>query len=199
MLSVLSWIVVAALFARVPAGLDDIGFRAQRTGAAKALAPDWYDRVLRSSSEIFPGSPRSQAASVLPVVVRYAKRFGVDPLTVLAVIQVESQFDPKAVSSAGAMGLMQLQPGTARTLADELGLEWTGDDLLFDPDVNVLLGTCYLRHLLDRFGDADAALAAYCSGPTFVEARRDAAEAIPLRYSDRVWDVLKALQTKTAL
>ena len=61
-----------------------------------------------------------------------------------------------------------------------------------------MLGCAYLRRLLDRFGDQDAALAAYCSGPTFVEARRDANDRIPLAYSDRVWDVLTALQGKVA-
>ena len=97
-------------------------------------------------------------------------------------------------SAQGAIGLMQLQGLTARGLAMDLGLEWTGDDLLFDPDVNVLLGCAYLRRLMDRFGDQDAALAAYCSGPTFVEVRRDANGRIPLAYSDRVWDVLTALK-----
>jgi hypothetical protein len=51
---------------------------------------------------------------------------------------------------------------------------------------------------MDRFGDQDAALAAYCSGPTFVEARRDVNGRIPLGYSDRVWDVLTALQVRMA-
>jgi hypothetical protein len=72
----------------------------------------------------------------LPIVERDARRFGLDPLMVLAVIQVESRFDPTAVSSQRAMGLMQLQPETARTRLN-LGLAWTGDELLFDPDVNV--------------------------------------------------------------
>jgi hypothetical protein len=65
--------------------------------------------------------------------------------------------------------------------------------------VNVLLGCAYLRQLMDRFGDQDAALAAYCSGPTFVEARRDVNGRIPLGYNDRVWDVLTALQVKMAV
>ena len=153
---------------------------------------------MASSRELFPGAGPAQAASVIPIVERYSRRFQVDPLMVLAVIQVESRFDPKAVSSQGAMGLMQLQGATARGLAMELGLQWTGDELLFDPDVNVLLGCAYLRQLMDRFGDQDAALAAYCSGPTFVEARRDVDGRIPLGYSDRVWDVLTALKAKMA-
>jgi soluble lytic murein transglycosylase len=117
---------------------------------------------------------------------------------VLAVIQVESRFDPSAVSSQGAMGLMQLQSETARELASDLGLQWTGDELLFDSDVNVLLGCAYLSRLLERFGDLDAALAAYCSGPSLVEARRDANGRIPLAYTDRVWDVLTTLHAKAS-
>jgi soluble lytic murein transglycosylase len=93
---------------------------------------------------------------------------------------------------------MQLQAVTARGLALELGLPWSGDELLFDPDMNVMLGCAYLRRLMDRFGDQDSALAAYSSGPTFVEARRDATGRIPLAYSDRVWDVLTALQGKVS-
>jgi soluble lytic murein transglycosylase len=135
---------------------------------------------------------------VLPIVERNARRFGLDPLVVLAVIQVESRFDPTAVSSQRAMGLMQLQPETAKELASNLGMPWTGDELLFDPDVNVLLGCAYLSRLSERFGDLDAALAAYSSGPGVVEARLDANGRLPLAYTDRVWDVLMSLRSKAA-
>jgi soluble lytic murein transglycosylase len=133
---------------------------------------------------------------VVPIVERQARRFHIDPLMVLAVIQVESRFDPGAVSDQGAIGLMQLQSATARDLAMDLGVEWTGDELLYDPELNVELGCAYLRRLIDRFGDQDAALAAYCSGPTLVEARLDANGRIPLAYSDRVWEMLTALRGK---
>ena len=198
-LTVVSWILVAGLFARVPVTHDTAAPSPARFVPGRELPAGWSARILESARDVFPGSPRAEAESVLPLVERYAKRFGVDPLTVLAVIQVESQFDPNATSSAGAVGLMQLQPETARELAAEIGLQWTGDDLLVDPDVNVMLGTYYLRQLLDRFGDQDAALAAYCSGPSLVESRRDTLASLPLRYSDRVWDVLTALQAKAAI
>lgn len=198
-LSVVSWIVVAGLFAR-PAARSESPVLPLRGAVvtAKSLPFDWSRRVLDGSPDVFPGACREQASSVVPIVERYARRFHLDPLMVLAVIQVESRFEPAAVSSQGAIGLMQLQGPTARDLAADLGLEWTGDDLLFDPDLNVLLGCAYLRRLIDRFGDQDAALAAYCSGPTLVEARRDANGRIPLAYSDRVWDVLTALQGKVS-
>lgn len=195
-----SWIVIAGLLARPVATSSDARLPLAREAAAagKPLPSDWSRRVLAGSKEFFPGVASDQAASVLTIVERHARRFRVDPLMVLAVIHVESRFDPNAVSSQGAMGLMQLESATARGLAMDLGLQWTGDELLFDPDVNVLLGCAYLRQLMDRFGDQDAALAAYCSGPTLVEARRDANGRIPLGYSDRVWDVLTALQGRMA-
>ncbi len=198
--SVVSWIVVASLLARPVVSSADkqvVPFR-ETLVTAKSLPFDWSRRVLANCGGLFPGARRDQVEAVVPIVERYARRFRVDPLTVLAVIQVESRFDPTAASTQGAVGLMQLQPPTARGLANDLGLEWTGDDLLLDPDINVMLGCAYLRHLMDRFGDQDAALAAYCSGPTLVEARRDANSRIPLAYSDRVWDVLTALHGRVA-
>ncbi len=199
-LSVVSWMVVVGLFARPGAALSDM--RGPTTlaraegGTTAELPADWRRRVLAVSRDVFPGVDREKAEVVLPIVERQARRFRVDPLMVLAVIQVESRFDPAAVSDQGAVGLMQLQADTARELASDLGVAWMGDDQLFDPNVNVLLGCAYLRRLIDRFGDQGAALAAYCSGPTFVEARRDVNARIPLRYSDRVWDVWTALQSR---
>jgi soluble lytic murein transglycosylase-like protein len=199
-LSVMSFLVVAGILARpvVSSVIAPSQARGGRTAAGQALPIDWSRRVLDAQQDLFPGAEPKAPAGVLPIVERYSRRFHVDPLMVLAVIQVESRFDPNAVSAQGAVGLMQLQGVTARGLASDLGLEWTGDDLLYDPDVNVMLGCAYLRQLLDRFDDQDAALAAYCSGPTYVEARRDANARIPLAYSDRVWDVLTALHGKLA-
>ena len=197
--TVLSWIVVAELFARPGASLGDVGAAARAPRrVASQVAPDWSTRLVRDAKELFPGADPAMIREAARLADRYSKRFGVDPLTVMAVVHVESRFDPRAVSPKGAIGLMQLQSETARSLAEDLGLQWTGDDLLYDPDINVLLGTFYLRRLIDRFGDVDAALAAYCSGPTLVEALRDADGKIPLRYSDRVWDVLTALRARTS-
>jgi soluble lytic murein transglycosylase-like protein len=201
-LTVLSWIVIAALFAR-PVASSAEPFQssrpAHRASVPSLPAADWSVRVLASSEDIFPGASPASVRQVAALADRYARRFGVDPLTVMAVVHVESRFDPNAVSPKGAVGLMQLQSETARSLAADLGLQWTGDELLYDPDVNVLLGTFYLRRLIDRFGDVDSALAAYCSGPTLVEALRDGDGRIPLRYSDRVWDVLNELHARTAV
>ncbi|MDW8151858.1 MAG: transglycosylase SLT domain-containing protein [Candidatus Bipolaricaulota bacterium] len=99
-------------------------------------------------------------------VRRWSKEYGVDPFLVWAVMREESGFLPTAVSSAGARGLMQLLPSTARWIAEEkLGLPYR-EELLFDPDYNIRLGTWYLRHLLDQFaGNVAWAVAAYHGGP----------------------------------
>ena len=198
-LTVLSWIVMMELFARPGSRVVD-GLPVARTPrqAASAVPADWSARLVRDADELFPGADPARIREAARLAERYSKRFGVDPLTVMAVVHVESRFDPRAVSPKGAIGLMQLQAETARSLAEDLGLQWTGEELLYDPDINMLLGTFYLRRLIDRFGDVDAALAAYCSGPTLVESLRDADGKIPLRYSDRVWDVLTTLQARTS-
>ena len=89
--------------------------------------------------------------------------FGVDPLLLLALAREESRFDPRAVSGAGAVGLMQKMPATAAMLAAELKLE---NYDLRDPGDSLLLGAAYLSKMLDRFhGNLALALAGYNAGP----------------------------------
>jgi soluble lytic murein transglycosylase-like protein len=96
-----------------------------------------------------------------PLVHQYAARTGIRPDLVRAVIQVESGFNPRATSSKGAMGLMQLMPATAR----ELGVVNA-----YNPEDNIRGGTSYLRQLLDRYeGNEELALAAYNAGFTSVD------------------------------
>jgi soluble lytic murein transglycosylase-like protein len=96
-----------------------------------------------------------------PVIRRHSSRQQLHPALIRAVIKAESNFDPRAVSRAGAIGLMQLMPQTAARM-----------DVrdMYDPDDNVGGGTKYLRQLLDRFhGNLPLALAAYNAGENLVE------------------------------
>ncbi len=99
-------------------------------------------------------------------------RNGVDapePALVLAIIRQESGFDSGATSSAGARGMMQLLPSTARHVARTTGVAYSRARLLEDPDYNIGLGQIYLAGLLERFeGSYPLALAAYNAGPNRV-------------------------------
>lgn len=105
-------------------------------------------------------TPPGDRGTLEALVARSATQQGLDPALVRAVVQAESGFNPRAVSPAGAKGLMQLMDGTARAL---------GVRDSFDPAENVAGGTRYLRQLLTQFGDERLALAAYNAGPGAVQ------------------------------
>jgi soluble lytic murein transglycosylase-like protein len=109
-------------------------------------------------------APSADGGDLRALAVAAAQRHGLDPALVLAVVSVESAFQPDAVSHKGAQGLMQLMPGTAR----ELGVA----DAM-DPAQNLDGGTRYLRMLVARYGgDLGKALAAYNAGPGAVKRHR---------------------------
>lgn len=107
-----------------------------------------------------PSIDRKRPSDYDPVIQRTARMHGLPPALVKAVIRAESNFDPAARSHKGAIGLMQLMPGTAR----EMGVEdpWEAEE-------NVRGGTRYLRTMVNRYGDVKLALAAYNAGPDAVD------------------------------
>ena len=102
------------------------------------------------------------------LVERYSDIYQVSPAIVYAVIKTESSFHPQAISSAGAMGLMQIMPTTFLWLAELMGESHTVESL-YDPEINIRYGIFYLKYLLDRYQDYRLALAAYNAGPGNVE------------------------------
>ena len=100
-------------------------------------------------------------------IEEYGEKYLIDPLFIAAVIQTESSFDPRAISSKGARGLMQLMPATAEWVADMIGVSLFEQDDLFDPRLNIEFGTWYLSNLQQQFGSNKAViLAAYNGGRT---------------------------------
>lgn len=94
-------------------------------------------------------------------ITEASQRFGIPTTWIMAVMRTESAGDLRAVSSAGAMGLMQIMPDTWAGLRIRHGL---GEDP-FEPHDNILAGTAYLREMWDRYGNVAAMLAAYNAGP----------------------------------
>ncbi|HSO42255.1 MAG TPA: lytic transglycosylase domain-containing protein, partial [Rhodospirillales bacterium] len=122
----------------------------------------------RAMREGFPLFEQAYPLMALPVVAERLPH-PVEPALVLAMIRQESEFDRGAVSSAGARGLMQLMPGTAKQVAASLDLPYSPDRLTRDPASNVKLGRAYLSTLLSSFdGSVALAFAAYNAGPSRV-------------------------------
>ena len=118
--------------------------------------PGWYDRLrypLRYEQ----------------IVRAHARNYRLDPALLAAVIYTESKFDASARSDAGAVGLMQLLPDTAKGIAVRTGGARFVLSDLDDPEINVRYGSWYLRHLIDKYGDERTALAAYHAGQANVD------------------------------
>ncbi len=117
--------------------------------------------------ELRRGNPASQYSKgsskekLLPYIITTARRYKVDARLVNSICQVESNFNPQAVSPKGAMGLMQLMPETATRF---------GVQDPFNPQLNLEVGVRYLKHLLETFnGNVEFALAAYNAGEGVVQ------------------------------
>jgi hypothetical protein len=140
--------------------------------------PGFVDRVdarLELRIPALEGGDRRRLARTL-VAESVAAR--IDPLLVLALIEIESSYDPAALSNRGARGLMQLREPTLRREVERAGLDWED---AHDPAVNVQAGIRYLRRLLDAFGREEVALMAYNAGPNRILGYLRAGE-IPERF-----------------
>ena len=121
------------------------------------FAPSDYEL---QAEEIKSSLNKSKLKHILIYIEALCWEYGVDYEMVKAVIQTESDWNHKAVSTSGAIGLMQVLPSTARSEFD------TPRKDLFDPSVNVTVGIKYLSELNDRFDDMESTLTAYSHGPT---------------------------------
>jgi soluble lytic murein transglycosylase-like protein len=133
------------------------------SGQNEGLTPIEFAQVMQQNIKSAPPSTPIRNMRNIPVaniremIKKAAKENNLRPELLEAVVQVESGYNPDAVSSKGASGLMQLMPATAHAL---------GVSDPFDPEQNLMGGAKYLRQQLDRFnGDEKKALAAYNAGP----------------------------------
>lgn len=170
--------------------LYELGRRAQ-SGAERALAAELAAEVGRHKQAITIAKRALRFGESLDVYSYPLPEFeidgGADPALVMALMRQESSFEADATSPAGALGLMQLMPSTARAMAGEVGAKFSADALIDDPSYNVLLGVAYLEQMLDRFdGSYVLALAAYNAGPgrargwikTYGDPRSDAIDPV---------------------
>ena len=118
-----------------------------------------YDKVVTSLEK------RAHPIKYEEIVEKYSGEYGVPREIIYGVIKAESGFDSAAVSSAGAVGLMQITPDTFDWLMTYQIREQISEGLLYDPDTNIKYGTYYLNYLHQRFDNWEIAFAAYNAGP----------------------------------
>lgn len=129
---------------------------------SQPLIPEWKEASWPLAfHSVKPLVKEVDGKNLSKVIDHFARRYGLDPPLIQAVIKAESNYDPYAVSSEGARGIMQLMPSTGMLM---------GVENLFDVRENIAGGTQYLSHMLSLFkGDLHLALAAYNAGPKNVE------------------------------
>jgi soluble lytic murein transglycosylase len=146
----------------------DLSTPEQRQAAALASRMGWYDRAIFAFGK---SGDLQYYALRFPLadedrVLEAAQAAGIDPAWTFAIIRAETAWQPDARSGADARGLMQLLPGTAELVSRRSGLPYPGPSSLYDPDINIPLGTRYLAHLGMRFnGSPWLTSAAYNAGP----------------------------------
>jgi soluble lytic murein transglycosylase-like protein/TolA-binding protein len=143
--------------------------------AGFASADAWYEAIVTATRMEKSGQLSHAAAERVRYPRAYwdlfesaSTRLDLDPYLVLALARQESLFNPNATSSSNARGLMQLIPSTAQKMASKRGID-SEAARLYDPSVNVELGTAYLKDLMQMFGgDTFRAVAAYNAGENAV-------------------------------
>jgi len=146
----------------------------RRIAVAVAQDNGWYDRAVFSLAKTPSATVNADELRLYKLrfplnhdatIRREAAKNNIDPAWVAAEIRAESIFNPRARSSANAMGLMQVLPSTGAATARRIGLPYSGADSLYQPDTNIALGSAYLRQMLDKYSQAHYAIAAYNAGP----------------------------------
>lgn len=138
------------------------------------------------------------AKKLAKIIVEECSNHDLDPYLILAVIKVESEFSPVAVSKRGAIGLMQVMPGTGEHIAKEMGIYYGGRKSLYDPFINVKLGISYLSSLEERYETVEYALGAYNHGPTNFQKRLNAND-VPTGYAKKVLSFKSYLEEESII
>ena len=133
---------------------------------------NWHDRAIATAAQAKYWSDLTLRFPIahLNLIEQNARRQSIDPALIYGLIRQESAFMEDARSSVGALGLMQLMPGTAKLTSRKLGIRYPGKQRLLEAENNIPLGAAYFRKMLDRYDNSPVlAAAAYNAGPHRVQ------------------------------
>jgi soluble lytic murein transglycosylase-like protein len=139
-------------------------------------------QILKAIDDFQIGFNQDEANKLGDVIYSESKKYGYDPMFVMAIILTESSFRKNQTSSAGALGLMQVVPYVGADVAARAGVDWSGSATLKEDESNIKVGTRYLFEQILKFGDVKKALVSYNMGETALRdlMRRD--QPLPKQY-----------------
>lgn len=155
-------------------------------------------KILKIIEDFQVGFNEEEIGELGQVIHDESKRYGYDPLLILALILTESSFKRGQESYMGAQGLMQLRPHVGVDIARRMNLKESKNLSLFEPAFNIKLGTLYLFELIMKFKDVRKAIMAYNLGENALRLRIRSGSTLPTRYLSKVLKNYKNLKEKYA-
>lgn len=153
-------------------------------------------QIFKAIDDFQVGFKEEEVGKLTDVIYAESKKYQYDPMFVLAIILTESSFKKGQTSNMGAQGLMQVVPFVGKDLAQRSGVDWQGSQTLFEPEVNIKLGTLHLFEQILEFGDLNKALVAYNLGETRLRGILKRNTPIPQKYINKVMENYKMLKEK---
>lgn len=153
-------------------------------------------KILDIIEDFQVGFNEKEMGELTQVIYEESRRYGYDPLLILALILTESSFKRGQKSMMGAQGLMQVRPWVGLDLAKRRNMSFSGKFSLFEPAFNIKLGTLYLFELIMKFKDVKKAIMAYNLGENALKLRIRSGSKLPSRYLSKVLKNYKRLKEK---
>ena len=145
-------------------------------------------QILQVIEDFQIGFNEEEKEELAEVIHSECKRYDYDPLFLMALIFTESSFKRGQVSPAGAEGLMQIRPFVGKSLADKIGIDWQDSTTLFEPELNVRMGSLHLFEMILKFKDVRKAVISYNLGETALRDRVRLNKPLPKSYINKVMD-----------
>jgi len=145
-------------------------------------------QILQVIEDFQIGFNNEEKEQLADVIYTECKRYDYDPMFLMALIYTESSFMRGQVSSVGAEGLMQIRPFVGRSLADKMGVDWEDSTTLFQPELNIRMGSLHLFEMILKFKDVRKAVISYNLGETALRSRVRLNKPLPKSYINKVME-----------
>ncbi|MBD3332754.1 transglycosylase SLT domain-containing protein [candidate division GN15 bacterium] len=151
-------------------------------------------QIFQAIEDFQIGFNDAEVQELADVIFTESKRYHYDPMFTLAVILTESSFRKGQTSNVGARGLMQVVPLVGEDVAPRAGVDWQGNETLYEPVANIKMGTRHLFEQILKFKDVKQALVAYNVGETRLRSLMRENKPLPRRYLNRVMEYYEMLK-----